>query len=121
MEKKNILVVDDEPELRKIFAQFLKMYGYDVVECSSGAEALAAIEADNSFSHVLSDIQMPKMEGTELAKRLLKKNPKLVIVLTTGNGEVFNKISCSKEIYGVKEVVMKPPNEFSVILNALGL
>ncbi|MFH0856362.1 MAG: response regulator [bacterium] len=114
-----ILVVDDELELRKIFAQFLKMNGYEVVECSSGAEALE--KWDPTIRYVLSDIQMPEMEGTELARRLLEKNPKLVIVLTTGNGEVFDKVSCSKELYGVKEVVMKPPDSFNEFLIALGI
>ena len=64
-----ILVVDDEPALQKIFADWVQREGATVYAASNGAEALEVAQAHH-IDLVLSDVRMPVMDGVTLAKRL---------------------------------------------------
>lgn len=79
---KTILVVDDERDLLTAVAGVLKDEGYDVIECSDGAEALQRL-ATQKPDAALIDVMMPVMSGFELAD-VLRKDPrfkKLPIVI----------------------------------------
>ena len=67
-----ILIVDDEPNISRLVSQLLTVKGYDSRVCDSGAQALAAIAAEE-FALVISDINMPGMSGIELLASV--KNP----------------------------------------------
>ncbi len=83
-----ILAVDDSASMRQMVAFTLQGAGYDVVEASDGLEALS--EADKSgFDLVLSDVNMPNMDGLTLCKELrtkpdFKYTP--ILMLTTESG-----------------------------------
>jgi two-component system chemotaxis response regulator CheY len=83
-----ILAVDDSASMRQMVAFTLQGAGYDVVEASDGVEALAA--ADRSeFDLVLSDVNMPNMDGLSLVKELRQRpNFKFIpiLMLTTESG-----------------------------------
>ena len=66
---KTILVAEDNPEIRDIIRATLEFAGYEVVEAVNGQEALDAIARHGSFDLILSDIQMPVMDGIELVKK----------------------------------------------------
>ncbi|WP_319533176.1 chemotaxis protein CheW [uncultured Cohaesibacter sp.] len=67
---KKLLFVDDSSFFRNMLGPVLKAAGYEVTVCSSGADALAALERDPSYEVVVSDIEMPEMNGFELCEAI---------------------------------------------------
>lgn len=87
----NILVVDDSPSMQKMVSFTLKGSGHQVVEASDGKQALALAQKQ-SFDAILSDVNMPNMNGLELCEQLRKlPNYKFVPILmltTESSGDV---------------------------------
>lgn len=80
-----ILVVDDEPRVRKTAVRVLRKLGYEVTEATSGEEALASMKKNKDIDLLFSDIMMPGgMNGRQLASIVKKEYPKIRIQLTTG-------------------------------------
>jgi len=82
-----ILSVDDSVTMRKIIGRVVSMLGYDFLEASNGAEALALLERDHAdVALVIMDINMPEMDGIQ-ALEAIKANPDLkdlpVMMVTT--------------------------------------
>ena len=65
----NILVVDDDPNIRELVRVFLREAGFDVYEASDGVEALAKLETLKA-DMVILDVMMPNMDGWELCREL---------------------------------------------------
>lgn len=81
-QKSNILVVDDEPPLRRVLQTSLTARGFSVEEAGSGEQALAVIP-QRAFDLVLLDINMPGMGGIEACRRIRTLMPHLGIVMVT--------------------------------------
>lgn len=79
-----ILLVEDEPAVRGLFALSLRKEGYHVMEASNGAEALAVVEQAGRVDLVVTDVVMPIMKGTELAARLRETHPGLQFIFVSG-------------------------------------
>jgi two-component system cell cycle sensor histidine kinase/response regulator CckA len=79
-----ILLVEDEPAVRGLFALSLRKDGYFVLEASNGAEALNIVEQAGRVDLVVTDVVMPVMKGTELAVRLREKYPDLRFIFVSG-------------------------------------
>ena len=79
-----VLLVEDEPAVRGLFAMCLRKDGYFVMEASNGAEALAIVEQTGRVDLVVTDVVMPVMKGTELAQRLREKFPTLRFIFVSG-------------------------------------
>ena len=81
-----ILVVEDEKSVRALAAGILSQYGYRVLEASSGTEGLEVWKKHHGAVDVLlADVIMPGgLTGSELADRLLKENPEMKVILTSG-------------------------------------
>lgn len=79
-----VLLVEDEPIVRKSLGRQLKHLGLDVVAVGSGPEAMAAAETQ-VFQAVLSDLAMPGMDGVSLARHLRQRHPSLPIIIMSGN------------------------------------
>jgi len=79
-----VLLVEDEPAVRGLFAMCLRKDGYFVVEASNGSEALAIVEQVGRVDLVVTDVVMPVMKGTELAQRLREKFPTLRFIFVSG-------------------------------------
>lgn len=79
-----ILIVDDEPEIASIVSATLRRAGYDVQTAVDPEEAFKMC-AGESFDLVLSDVQMPRMNGHELARRLAQPCPRTRVVLMSGS------------------------------------
>jgi PAS domain S-box-containing protein len=81
-----ILFVDDDTILASLGKMILERLGYSVTVTTTAPEALEAVQMEPSgFDLVITDLHMPVMNGTTLAASLLKLQPKLRIILTTGN------------------------------------
>jgi len=83
---KTLMVVDDEASMRTALTQILQACGYSVLTAKNGRDALNQIEADEkrSLDCVLTDIQMPLMNGLELRKILREKFPQLPVIGMSG-------------------------------------
>ena len=80
-----ILVVDDEPRVRKTAVRVLRKLGYEVTEAASGEEALASMKKNKDIDLLFSDIMMPGgMNGRQLASIVTREYPNIQIQLTTG-------------------------------------
>lgn len=79
----NILVVDDEPDLMNITAEFLSLHNHSVYKAKNGREALALL-SQHPIELIISDIMMPEMDGWTLAREARKQNPDLKIQLISG-------------------------------------
>jgi len=84
--KETILVVEDEPSLRLLVVEILQIYGYRVFQAASGRVALGVWEEHKGeIDLLLTDMVMPDgVSGRELADRLLKENPELKVIYTSG-------------------------------------
>src|SRR3954452_5984256 len=80
-----ILLAEDEPSLRWVFAEALKSAGFDVLEAGDGAEALAlAGGGARPIALLFSDVPMPRLGGFELARRLRLARPGLKVLFLSG-------------------------------------
>jgi two-component system, cell cycle sensor histidine kinase and response regulator CckA len=87
------MVVDDNEEASSIMRQMLLKAGITQLECfNSSRDALAAFEATpESYDMVITDFQMPEMDGIELSRRLFQLAPKIKILLVTGSNAISNE------------------------------
>jgi EAL domain-containing protein (putative c-di-GMP-specific phosphodiesterase class I)/DNA-binding response OmpR family regulator len=93
-ELRSILVVDDDPMLRRLVAMSLRDAGFDVVEAGDGATALAEVAA-RPFSLVLLDGQMPVLSGRQVLERL-RADPRtatLPVLLLTADSALVDRLS----------------------------
>lgn len=81
-----ILIVEDDEMLRSVLAEEFIRNGFEVVEASNGAEALTILTSSNCKPIILSDIQMPFMDGLELLRQIGKLNLNIrhVYIMTAG-------------------------------------
>jgi two-component system, cell cycle sensor histidine kinase and response regulator CckA len=80
-----ILFVDDEPSVRNIASMMLETAGYLVMEASGGEEALSVASARRiTVALLITDVVMPRMGGSELARRLQESYPKLKVLYVSG-------------------------------------
>ncbi len=87
--RETLLVVEDEPSVGNLFECLLRKLGYEVIRAEHGEEAERALaeRGDGAIDLVLTDLDMPRMDGTELVRRLAHRNRDMKIILTSGNGE----------------------------------
>jgi DNA-binding NtrC family response regulator len=80
-----VLVVDDEPMIRRFAGRVLRVEGFGVYEASDGADALDLIHAGVAdLDVVLSDIVMPRVNGVQLLQSLSTLRPELPVILMSG-------------------------------------
>lgn len=79
-----ILLAEDEEAVRNFVIRILNQNRYVVTDAKDGTEALDTYDFYGPFDAVITDLEMPRMDGIELAKQLLKRNPHLPIVVLSG-------------------------------------
>jgi two-component system, NtrC family, response regulator AtoC len=107
----HILVVDDDPVLRDLLVQFYSRSGYTAVSVASGEEALALLEKGN-IDFVVTDIQLPGINGTELIANMKENFPDVPVMAITGYSDVDIVIDVLKN--GACDFIIKPFNLASV-------
>lgn len=99
-----ILVVDDDSVLRLLLSKMLSRLGYDVASADSGEKGLGLF-LKNAFDIVLSDFEMPGMDGVAFACSIKKCSPCTPVVIMTGAGRAA---VLSRNSSGVDKVISKP-------------
>jgi CheY-like chemotaxis protein len=82
-----VLIVEDDEDVREIAMTSLKVHGYRVICASGGAEAIAAAHEHERIDLLLTDVVMPKMNGSELARELRAQFPDLKVLIMSGYTE----------------------------------
>ena len=102
-----ILIADDEDSMRMLVARAIAMDGHDTMTAADGAEALDILTREQGrFDLLLTDIQMPVMDGIALALATARDFPDLKILLMTGYADQRERASGLNAI--VHDVVTKP-------------
>ncbi len=81
--EQKVMVVDDNAELRSMLRYGLDSYGFQVTFCENGAEALKKVMHDE-FDYIITDYQMPQMNGIELTKKLREHSSRTIIIGMSG-------------------------------------
>ena len=100
-----ILIVDDEPGIRRTLTQLFARMGYRTAEATTGRDALALI-AQDGFDLVILDIRMPDMDGTDVLKAARSLAPETVFILLTGHGGLDSAIIAVR--HGAFDYLLKP-------------
>ena len=102
-----VLIVDDEESMRLLVARAIAMDGHEIATAADGAEALDILSGpDTSFDLLLTDIQMPVMDGIALALTAARDLPQLTILLMTGFADQRERASGLNAI--AHDVISKP-------------
>ena len=104
---RTILIVDDEPELRKVLENFFRLSGCKVLTAENGTDALDLVLHD-TIDAVVSDIKMPGGDGIFLLEGVRRHDPRIpVVVLISGFTDVTREDAISK---GATALIPKPFN-----------
>lgn len=112
-----ILVLEDEDAIRSFIRVNLKKQMFEIVEASSGEEALEKL--DDTFDIALLDVMLPGIDGFEVCRQAREKFPRLGIIMLTAKGLEQNKIEGLE--LGADDYIVKPfsPKELLARINAL--
>jgi DNA-binding NtrC family response regulator len=102
---RRILIVDDEPSIRKVLSAHLRRAGHDVEAVGDGADAIRVLE-DDVFNVVISDLKMPQVGGMALLEWIQSNQPGLPVILITAHGTVDSAVEAIKR--GAFDYVTKP-------------
>ncbi|HVI03316.1 MAG TPA: sigma-54 dependent transcriptional regulator [Enhygromyxa sp.] len=107
-QKPRVLVVDDEPNLRKVLGALLQQAGHEVVTEPDGESGLARVKSSprGTFDVVISDLRMPGMDGMQLLKALVEEDPGLPVIILTAHGTVDTAVEAVKS--GAFDFLEKP-------------
>ncbi len=105
MDKKSILIVDDDKIILKSLQDVLRLEGYYVDAVETGREAVKKSET-GFYNLALLDIKLPDMEGTELLKKMHDSFPKMVRIMVTGYPDLENAVKSLN--FGADAYLVKP-------------
>lgn len=111
-----VLVVDDEPDIRKVVRTHLEKADYEVIEAENGAEAITILNTGDNPMYVdtiLCDIRMPKLNGIEAIEYFRKEYPSLPLVVLTGFPDLQMATALLKQ--GVMDYLVKPVEKDKLI------
>ncbi len=100
-----ILIADDEPNMRKVLRVMLEHDGYDVHPVGDGEEALSTL-SDNHIDIVITDLKMPKLDGMALLRKITEQYGGLPVVMITAHGTVDTAVEALK--LGAFDYITKP-------------
>ncbi|TFG65177.1 MAG: sigma-54-dependent Fis family transcriptional regulator [Spirochaetales bacterium] len=105
--KFNVLIVDDEKNIREGLAKALEMDGYGTLLAKDGTDALSVFE-NNEIDLVISDLKMPNMSGEDLLKKISSSTPSIPVIILTGHGTIEAAVQAMHN--GAYDFLTKPVN-----------
>ena len=104
MNKKHILVVDDDPAILRLLSTNLKARGYEVATATDGDESLEVVQRD-FVDLIILDIMMPKVDGVEVCRRIREWSD-VPIIMLSARGDEKDKVKCLE--LGADDYLTKP-------------
>ena len=104
MERKRVLVVDDDPAILRLLSTNLKARGYEVMTAADGEEALEAVQKD-FIDLIVLDIMMPKVDGVQVCQRVREWSD-IPIIILSARGDEHDKVKCLE--LGADDYLTKP-------------
>lgn len=102
-----VLVVDDEPDVRDLLVEYFHEAGYEVVAAASGTEAVAEITRHPSkYGLIISDLQLPGVDGLGVLKAAKAGNPSATVIIVTGYASVDSAVRAVR--LGAYDYLTKP-------------
>jgi two-component system nitrogen regulation response regulator NtrX len=111
--RQRILVIDDEPDIRKTLKMTLEYEGYEVLLASSGAEGLEKAGSERPDA-ILLDIKMPGLDGLEALKRLMHQETDAAVIMISGHGDISDAVKATK--LGAFDFLEKPLEQDRLLL-----
>ena len=111
-----ILVVEDEPDLRAVLGEALREAGHEVTLAADGQQGLTQV-TEQAFDVVITDVNLPRVDGLTLLRRTLSETPGTRVILITAFGDIANAVAALKE--GAYDYLAKP-FELEHLLSLLG-
>jgi DNA-binding NtrC family response regulator len=113
----NVLVVDDERELRESLSQILISMGHNVLESENGEEALTVIrdrgiDTPASIHMVLLDVHLRGISGLEVLRAIRSRDPSIIVLIITAHGNIRDAVDAMRE--GAYNYVEKPIHESDI-------
>ncbi|MEZ3425978.1 MAG: response regulator transcription factor [Lachnospiraceae bacterium] len=105
MDKRKVLVVDDESRMRKLVKDFLLKSNYDVIEAEDGIQAVDIFLAQKDIALIVLDVMMPKMDGFQVCREI-REYSKVPIIMLTAKGDERDELQGFE--LGVDEYISKP-------------
>jgi len=105
--KFNVLVVDDEKNIRAGLGKAIEMDGHNVLLAEDGQAALDIVESDE-VDLVIADLKMPRVSGEELLRRIVETYPTLPVIILTGHGTIESAVQAMRD--GAYDFLTKPVN-----------
>ncbi|MGD1119125.1 MAG: response regulator transcription factor [Dehalococcoidales bacterium] len=104
MDKKHILIVDDDPAILRLLSTNLKARGYEIFTATDGEESLDAVQKD-FVDLIILDLMMPKVDGVEVCRRIREWSD-IPIIILSARGDENDKVKCLE--LGADDYLTKP-------------
>jgi len=114
MSKANLLIVDDDPLVADSLAVFLRSRGYDASVETDSHRAVRALKNGLRADLLLTDVNMPGLDGFGLLREARKLDPNLVVVMLTGYGTIESAVKAMRE--GAEDYITKPVIDEEMLL-----
>lgn len=117
MDKKRILIVDDEKNIRNVIKEYARFEGYETFEAEDGMEAVEMCSSED-YDLIIMDIMMPRLDGYS-AVREIRKSKQIPVIMLSARGEEYDKLFGFE--LGVDDYVTKPfsPKELLARMRAV--
>lgn len=103
----NVLVVDDEPEIRELLVEYFRDRGFETATAGDGRAAIAALERDPArYRLIVTDLQMPGADGLAVLRAAKTANPSCYVVIITGYASLDSAIQAVR--LGAYDYLTKP-------------
>jgi len=115
MQKRKILIVDDDLSMLKMLSTFFEKAGYEVLQQHSGLQALSMLEADQ-FDVVITDLMLDGVSGFDILQKTKQYSPHTEVVVITGHSSIDSAVRAMRE--GAFDYITKPIalEELSIVI-----
>ncbi len=103
----NVLIVDDEKNIREGLGRSLSMDGYEIYLAENGKKGLEIVNS-SEIDLVITDLKMPELSGEQLLKKITSSNPNIPVIILTGHGSIETAVNAMRD--GAFDFLTKPVN-----------